>query len=125
MVRAEFQGHSMIIDSNLAVSEVTSDVIAYVLNKIVNAVNPSKVILFGSQARRDNHTGSDIDLLVITRPGEDREKIRLEIERVLRGRRFGIDLLVRTPEDFDWNMEVENPFYIDEIVRQGRVIYEH
>lgn len=115
----------MIIDSNLAVSEVTSQVVAYVLNKIVSAVNPSKVILFGSQARGEKHTGSDIDLLVITNPGDDREKIRLEIERVLRGRRFGVDLLVRTPEDVDWNMEVENPFYIDEIVRQGKVIYEH
>jgi predicted nucleotidyltransferase len=115
----------MIIDSNLAVSEVTSQVVAYVLNKIVKAVNPSKVILFGSQARRENHTGSDIDLLVITQLGEDRENIRLEIERVLRGRRFGVDLLVRTPEDVDWNMDVENPFYIDEIMRQGKVIYEH
>ena len=114
----------MIIDTNLAVSTVTPGVIEYVVDKIVTAVKPSKVILFGSQARSENKAKSDIDLLVIINSGEDREQIRLKIERVLRGRRFGIDLLVRTPEDVKWNIEVENPFYTDEILREGRVMYE-
>jgi predicted nucleotidyltransferase len=114
----------MIIDSNLAVSTVTKDVIDYVVDKIVQTVHPAKIILFGSQARRDNRATSDIDLLVVTQPGEDREKIRLEIEHLLRGRRFGIDLLVRTPKDVQWNIDAENPFYQDEILREGRVMYE-
>jgi predicted nucleotidyltransferase len=114
----------MIIDTNLAVSTVTPSVIEYVVHKIVEAVHPSKIILFGSQARHDNQMDSDIDLLVITGTGEDREQNRLEIERALRGRRFGIDLLVRTPEDVEWNIEVENPFYTDEILREGRIMYE-
>jgi len=114
----------MPIDTNLAVSSVTPEIIDYVVAKIVATVHPSKIILFGSQARHDSRPDSDIDLLVITSPGEDREHIRLEIERVLRGRRFGIDLLVRTPEDVEWNIEVENPFFTDGILREGRVMYE-
>jgi uncharacterized protein len=114
----------MIIDSNLSVTTVTPEVIEYVVDKIVSTVHPSKVILFGSQARHAGLPDSDIDLLVITGTGEDRELIRLEIERTLRGRRFGIDLLVRTPEDVKWNIEVENPFYTDGILSEGRVLYE-
>jgi uncharacterized protein len=114
----------MVIDTKLAVSAVTPGVIDYVIDKIVETVNPSKVILFGSQARNDNRNDSDIDLLVITGIGQDREEVRLAIEQALRGRRFGVDLLVRTPEDMEWNMEVENPFYMEEILVEGRVMYE-
>lgn len=114
----------MIIDPKLAVTTVTPDVIEYVVDKIVKTVHPSKVILFGSQARENGRFDSDIDLLVVIGSGLDREQIRLEIESVLRGRRFGIDLLVRTPEDLEWNIEVENPFYTDEILQEGRVMYE-
>ncbi len=115
----------MIIDTNLAVSTVTPGVIKYVVDKIVETVHPLKIILFGSQAHGVNKSDSDIDLLVVTKFGEDREQVRLEIERVLRGRRFGVDLLVRTPEDVEWNIESENPFYTDEILQEGRVMYEH
>lgn len=114
----------MIIDTNLAVSMVTPEIVEYVVGRIVETVQPLKVILFGSQARHTNRIDSDIDLLVVTQSGEDREQIRLKIERVLRDRRFGIDLLVRTPEDLEWNIEVENPFYTDEILRNGQVMYE-
>ena len=67
--------------------------------------------------------GSDIDVLVVTNPGEDREKVRLALERALRGRRFDIHLLVRTPEDIAWNIDAENPFYTEDILNQGRVMY--
>ena len=39
---------------------------------VVAAVDPDKVILFGSQARGDIHEGSDVDLLVIV--GDDRDE---------------------------------------------------
>jgi predicted nucleotidyltransferase len=94
------------------------------VDKIVTTVQPSKIILFGSQARGDASPDSDIDLLVITKSGENREQIRLEIERVLRGRLFNMDLIVRSPEDIEWNIESENPFYIDEILNNGRVLHE-
>jgi predicted nucleotidyltransferase len=114
----------MIVDSNLAVDTPTPQTVSYVVEKIVQTVRPSKVIVFGSQARGNQHQGSDLDILVITRPGADREKVRLEIEKALRGRRFDIDLLVRTPDDIAWNTEAENPFYIRDIFRDGQVMYE-
>lgn len=114
----------MMIDTNLAVDTVTPTTVKYVVDKIVNIAHPTKVVVFGSQARGDNRADSDIDILVITNPGESREQVRLAIERALRGRRFDIDLLVRTPEDIAWNTEGENPFYTEAIHKEGRVMYE-
>jgi uncharacterized protein len=114
----------MTIDNNLAVDTVTSSTVEYVVERIVNTAHPTKVIVFGSRARGDNRADSDIDILVITNPGENREKVRLTIERALRGRRFDIDLLVRTPEDIARNTDAENPFYTEGIFKEGRVMYE-
>ncbi len=114
----------MVIDNNLAVDTITPSTVEYVVEKIVHTAHPTKVIVFGSQARGDQHSGSDIDILVITNPGENREQIRLAVEKALRGRRFDIDLLVRTPEDIAWNNESENPFYTEGIFKEGRVMYE-
>lgn len=114
----------MIGDPNLAVGTVTQDTIDYVVTRIIDAVHPSKIILFGSHARGEQSAKSDIDLLVITKPEDDREQTRLAIERTLRGRRFSIDLIVRTPADVEWNVYVENPFYVDDILQNGKVLYE-
>ena len=114
----------MEIDENLAVHHVTPSTVEYVVKKIVDTVRPGKVVVFGSRARGDQCAGSDIDILVVTNPGEDRERIRLAIERALRGRRFDVDLLVRTPQDIAWNTDGENPFYEEEILKDGRVMYE-
>ena len=115
----------MAIDTRLAVTKVTPDIVEYVVRKIIDTVHPARIILFGSQARCTNGKDSDIDMLVVTRPGQNREEVRLAIEQTLRGRRFGIDLLVRTPEDMEWNLEGENPFYTNEILQEGRIMYEH
>jgi predicted nucleotidyltransferase len=114
----------MVQDQNLAVDTITPFTVKYVVEKIVTSVHPAKVIVFGSQARGDQRPGSDIDILVITNQGENREQIRIVIEKALRGRRFDLDLIVRTPEDIAWNIESENPFYTERIFKEGRVMYE-
>lgn len=103
---------------------VTPEVIADVTQRIVNAIGPQRIILFGSQARGDAVYGSDLDLLVIQdSPYSDRE-IRRRIEQLLSDRRFGIDLIVRTPQEVDMNLADGNPFYTEHIFRDGIVIYE-
>ena len=75
---------------SLSVTYVTPAVIADVTERIVAAVDPQRIILFGSQARGDAAAGSDLDLLVIQdSPHSDRE-IRRRIEQRLLDRRFGL-----------------------------------
>jgi len=109
---------------SLGVTDVTPEVIADVTQRIVAAVDPQRIILFGSQARGDAAHGSDLDLLVIQdSPHSDRE-IRRRIEALLLDRRFGMDLIVRTPQEVEMNLADGNPFYTEHISRDGVVLYE-
>jgi predicted nucleotidyltransferase len=83
---------------------------------------PRRVILFGSFARGDYHAGSDVDLLII------KETERPFIERIgdvltLCDYSISLEPLVYTPEEFEQMRRENNPF-IEQALREGRVIYE-
>ena len=84
---------------------------------------PEKVILFGTLAEGRIHEWSDIDLVVIERttlPFYQRlRKIRKLLQPVV-----GMDILIYTPEEFD-QLCTERPFFREEIIAKGKVIYEH
>jgi predicted nucleotidyltransferase len=95
------------------------------LNRIMEGVRsyrPQKVILFGSLAREDYHALSDIDLLIIKetdRPFAER------IGDVLSLCDYSIPLepLVYTPEEFARMCAENNPF-IEQVLQEGKIIYE-
>lgn len=101
------------------------DVQAYInrlCEKIVDTFRPQKVILFGSYANGVPHLDSDIDLLVVMpfsgRGHEQAVKIRRELDSTM-----PLDLLVRTPEQVQERIDMED-FFMREIVEQGKVLYE-
>ncbi len=114
----------MDIDENLNTNKITPELIQYITEKIVSGIEPDKVILFGSRARGDYRRDSDLDLFII-KDSKERSKItRRKIEALLRGRKFSLDLLVRKPEEVEWNLKLNNPFYLKDIFKEGRVLYE-
>jgi len=50
-------------DVRLQTRRITPEVLAYLVDKIVRAVGPRQVIVFGSQARGTAGEASDLDLL--------------------------------------------------------------
>jgi len=90
---------------------------------IVEAVQPEKIILFGSRARGGSGKGSDYDICVIKRGVEHRRRLAQQIYKLLYGVGAPVDIIVETPERFD---ELKNnPFMVyREIARYGRVLYE-
>lgn len=96
------------------------------LNRYVQVLtehgDPEQIILFGSLARGRIHNWSDIDLLIV----EDTDKPFLQrlrsVRRLLRPQ-VGTDILVYTPEEFE-RMCGERPFFQDEILTKGVVVYE-
>jgi uncharacterized protein len=109
---------------SLRVSRVTPGVIEAVRRRIVAAVNPQQIVMFGSQARGDATAGSDIDLLVVQDTAQSDREVRRRLERLLLDRRFGLDLIVRTPEEVALNLADGNPFYTEHIFGDGVVLYD-
>jgi len=111
-------------DRRLQTQRITADLIGYVVKKIVQEVAPERVILFGSHARGEAGQNSDLDLFVIQDGHASNRAVRRQIEAALRGRRFGVDLIVRTTAEVRRNLADGNPFYRRDIFGEGRVLYE-
>ena len=62
--------------------------IAIMTNRIIQHFNPVQIILFGSYARGEAHSHSDVDLLVVFSECADKRKTAIEIRRVLRDMPF-------------------------------------
>jgi len=92
------------------------------VERIVKQFQPERIILFGSRARGEGGADSDVDLLVVMPvEGSKREKA-IEIGVALHGIRVPKDIIVTTPEEFEWRKEVvgtiERP-----AAREGKVLY--
>jgi len=114
----------MAVDERLSTEEVTPELVSYVVERIARAIEPVKIIVFGSHARGNSSPESDLDLLVIEDGGDPSRVVRRRIEDLLWGRRFGLDLVVRKPEQVEANLRAKNPFYASEVFEHGRVLYE-
>ncbi|WP_251931377.1 nucleotidyltransferase domain-containing protein [Salinibacter ruber] len=92
--------------------------------RIVAALKPTQIVLFGSHARGEAHPDSDVDLLVVHDTDRTNRDVRRQLEQLFLDRRFGLDLIVRTPEEVRRNVADGNPFYTRHIFDEGQVLYE-
>lgn len=111
--------------SSISYSSATDDLLREIVEQIVTAFKPKKVILFGSRAYGEPASDSDIDLLIVT----DALKTRSVFERhravsdLFSNRRFALDVLVRTPQELE-QLANQGPDFFKEIVTRGKVLYE-
>jgi predicted nucleotidyltransferase len=92
------------------------------VERIVRQFDPQRIILFGSHARGDAGPDSDVDLLIVMPvAGSAREKA-IEIGVVLHDIRLPKDLIVTTPEEFEWRKDtigtIEWPAW-----HEGKTVY--
>ena len=111
-------------DKKLETKIVTPELITYITDKIVREINPKQIIMFGSRARGESKDDSDIDLFVVQDSSIPNKFVRRKIERLMWGRRFGLDLIVLTPAEVDLNLNDNNPFFTKHIYKYGRKLYE-
>jgi predicted nucleotidyltransferase len=102
---------------------VTTELLRAITRRIVEAVHPDKIILFGSYAYGTPTLDSDIDLLVVMknhlRPIENARAI----DKLFLHRRFGMDILVRTSHELRRRLVVGDMF-MQEITERGQVLYD-
>lgn len=110
---------------------VTPALIAAIRDRIVDHLQPEKIILFGSRANRTATPESDIDLLVILADGHPLARVRRRdrfgaIQDLFRHRLFGIDAMVLTTAEVQKIMD-ENEGEWDlilEILDEGIILYD-
>ena len=96
------------------------------VERIVSALKPERIILFGSYAYGNPTHDSDVDLFVIMEThGKTKEKHR-EISLLLYTRQFPVDIIVKTPKEVEDALKggVDNGFFIREIIKKGKVLYD-
>lgn len=111
-------------DPRLQTDCITPALLGYIVQKIVTHLAPEQIILFGSRARGEADEDSDLDLFIIQNGATSNRELRRQIDRLLLGRRFAVDIIVRKQEEVQRNLEDGNPFYTHHIFREGRVLYE-
>ena len=93
------------------------------VGRIVEAAHPLKVIMFGSQARGDANTDSDVDLMVIQERVENVTAESARLRAAFRDVDLSADVLVTSLSKFDyWRDTPGNVYY--EAAHEGRLLYE-
>jgi len=92
------------------------------VDRIVRQFKPERVILFGSHARGEGAPDSDVDLLVVMPlQGNKRDKA-VEIGVALYDIRVPKDIIVTTPEDYEWRKDVTGTIEYP-ASHEGKVLY--
>lgn len=105
-----------------ATTYLSQDILHEFVQRIVDAVHPRRIILFGSAARGEMGPNSDLDLLVIMPDGVHRRRTAQTIYRSLTGLGIAKDVVVATESDVrDYG---NNPsLVLFPALREGREIY--
>ena len=102
---------------------ITPEKIDEIVERIVEAVHPHRIYLFGSWAKGTAKKDSDIDLLIVADMEGPRHKRSLSIHRLFPTRDFGMDVFVFKPEEFERQKVLANS--ISSIVsKEGKILYE-
>jgi predicted nucleotidyltransferase len=100
----------------------TKSAIKKMVERVVSRFSPDKIILFGSYAKGNAGPDSDLDLLVVMPLIGSKRQKAVEIGVALHDIAIAKDVIVVTPEEFEWRKDVigtiERPAW-----REGKVLY--
>jgi predicted nucleotidyltransferase len=102
-------------------ADVPRGVIRRFVRQVVERFRPEKIVLFGSYAYGKPHADSDVDILVVM-PARNQLDQAAKIHVTLLPP-FPLDIIVRTPKNMQWRL-AEGDSFLQEVVSQGKVLYE-
>ena len=108
----------------IKVKKVNEEFLKEVVRRIVSAVDPIKIILFGSHAYGVSKKGSDLDIMVVVKDDvESCRKVASEVYGALCGLLIPKDVVVVRLKDIEEWKDVPQAF-ITKVIKKGRVLYE-
>lgn len=97
--------------------------LARVVGRLVAALKPQRIYVFGSQARGEAMPDSDIDLLLVV-PAADQPSYRLAqaAYHAAAPHSLALDILVMPAEEFAWRSRAVGSLPAT-VLREGRILY--
>lgn len=108
--------------TKLGTRETRQEEIQKMVELIVERFHPEKIILFGSHARGEAGPDSDVDLLIVMPVKGSRREKAVQIGVALHDIRAPKDIIVTTPENFEWRKEISGTIERP-ADREGMVLY--
>jgi len=103
--------------------KISEPLLQTIVQRLLAAGQPQKIILFGSKARGEAGRDSDYDLLVIENSNQPRYRRAIPYRRALKDLGISKDIVVWTPGEIAEWQNVSNAF-ITTALREGAVLYE-
>jgi uncharacterized protein len=95
-----------------------------IVQRIVIALEPEKIILFGSRARGEAREDSDADLLIVVPDGSGNpSELASKALLATSGRKLPLDIVVYPHSSFHQSLEWQHDVVIY-AVEEGKVLYE-
>ncbi len=99
-----------------------NEAVEHLVRRIVDEVDPLRIIVFGSAARGEAEPDSDLDMLVVMPEGTQRRQTAQRLYRNIRGIGMPFDILVATPGDLEEHKDNVGLIY-HTILREGKEVY--
>ncbi len=100
-----------------------AELIPIMVDRIVERFHPSRIILFGSQARGGTNESSDVDLMVVLNHIPNKHRTTVEILDSLRDVPVSKDIIVVTPGEIEREGGVVGTITY-EALQEGKIMYE-
>ena len=101
---------------------IEKQVLDCLVSRVVEAVHPRRVLLFGSAARGQMGPHSDVDLLVVMPDGAHRRQTAQRLYRALAGLGVAKDIVVVTESDVRQFAD-EPSMVVHSALKEGRELY--
>lgn len=102
---------------------LTAELVSSMTERIVRRFRPLQIILFGSHARGDAGSQSDVDLLIVLPQIVDKRQAAIEIRRALADLPVSKDIIVTTPEEIAHRGSLVGTV-LRPALREGKVLYD-
>lgn len=109
---------------HIQLTSIDEQLIETVRDRIVSAVSPDRIYLFGSAATGETTEGSDLDVLVVMEVPSDTDEYQLagRIRRIFDGWFVPFDIIVQSPDEFERGKCL--PGNISRKAAGGRLLYK-
>ncbi len=112
------------IRPNIGIYASEDEALQGLVARLVSALDPQAIWLFGSRARGDHRPESDFDLLVVAKPGHDFGTDEyLTVYKPTHGTWVGCDVVPCTADDYQIGQLLPTTL-VSQVMNHGRKVFE-